>query len=122
MIKNSGYEEILFSLLPSLYRIHRSCVGQRAVPKYIPSVSSRISHVLDIHQDMHHLKYIFLDRRQMLSLSSTLQLVLLLIHLAREQCKFLHTVHSQYIFVHQHLVVWQLAFINSLKVHTFETI
>src|SRR6266540_3117836 len=62
---------------------------------YSPLVSSRILPSLDIRQYRHHPKYIFLDRRQMLCLSSILRPALLLIHLDQELYKSLHTVHSQ---------------------------
>src|SRR5215510_11890911 len=84
------------NLLPSpLRKGHSSSMGLVDLV-YSPLVSSRISPLSDTRQCRHRLKYIFLDRRRMLYLSSILQLALLLIHLDQEPYKFLHTAHSQY--------------------------
>ena len=93
----------------NLLRRLSSCIMELVVLLWNPLVSSKILLLLDILQCMLHLKYIFLDKRQMLFLFSSLLLVLLSKHLVPKLCIFQHITRIQYTFVHRCPVILPLA-------------
>jgi hypothetical protein len=93
--RNLGLLGRIFSLLPNLLRKLRSSSMELVVLVYSPLASSKILPLLGKRQCKLHRRCIFLDKIQMLCLSSILLPVLLSVHLGQERYKFLHIAHSQ---------------------------
>ena len=101
---------IVRRLLPSLLRIYRSCVEVLVVLECKSLVSSRRLLLLGKLQCMLRLRCIFLDKIQMLYLSSNHLLVLHEERLDQEKYRSLRKAHSLYISAHQRLEELRLAF------------